>query len=226
MQEKCDHDFHLLNGHGGYITDLWRSFRIWQEFRRGFTKLGGLKNAVTFYGSARFQPDNPYYDLAYKTAYAVGKAGFPIITGGGSGIMEASNKGAKDAGALSVGCNVILPKEQKLNPYTDVSVSFNYFFVRKVMLIKYSRAFILFPGGFGTMDEIFETATLIQTSKICNFPMVVMGSEYWKNLRPFLDKTMLEYGTIDEKDLSFIRITDDPEEAVQIIKSQYMGEPL
>jgi uncharacterized protein (TIGR00730 family) len=223
MRNKCDHDYHLLKGPGGYFNDLWRSFRIWREFRNGFTKLGNLRNCVTFYGSARFKEDNPFYKLAYETAYTVGKAGYPVITGGGGGIMEASNKGAKDAGALSIGCNIQLPSEQKPNAYTDISLNFHYFFVRKVMLMKYSRAFVLFPGGFGTMDEIFETATLIQTSKICNFPIVVMGSEYWKNLRPFLDRTMLEYGTIDEKDLAFIRMTDDPKEALDIIRTQFLG---
>ena len=134
--------------------------------------------------------------------------------------MEAANKGAKDAGALSVGCNILLPKEQKPNDYLDIQIGFHYFFVRKVMLLKYSNAFVLFPGGFGTMDEIFETATLMQTDKICDFPVVVMGKEYWKELGPFLQDTMIKHGTIEEHDLqlNFARMTDEPQEALDIIK--------
>ena len=150
-------------------------------------------------------------------AYKVGKVGFSVMTGGGPGIMEAANRGARDAGALSIGCNIRLPHEQVPNPYQDISVSFHYFFVRKVMLLKYSSAFVLLPGGFGTMDEVFETATLMQTGKICDFPVVVMGSDYWKQLGPFLEKTMLGLGTIDRKDLHFLKMTDDLQEALDII---------
>jgi hypothetical protein len=214
-----DSDFHLLQGAQNYALDLWRSFRIWREFRKGFTKLGHIHQCVTFFGSARFDEDHEYYKLAYDTAYQIGKAGYAVMTGGGPGIMEAANRGAKDAGALSIGCNIQLPTEQLPNPYQDISLTFSHFFVRKVMLLKYSTAFILLPGGFGTMDEIFETATLMQTKKICDFPVVVMGSEYWKELGPFLDKTMIDFGTIDKEDLGFIRITDNPQEALDIVKT-------
>lgn len=221
-----DSDHKLFQGHQNYATDFWRSVRIWREFRKGFTKLHKVSNCVTFFGSARFKEDNPYYKLAYDTAYLLGKAGYPIMTGGGPGIMEAANRGAKDAGALSVGCNIRLPREQKPNAYLDIQMDFHYFFVRKVMLLKYSRAFVLLPGGFGTMDEIFETGTLMQTNKIRNFPVVVMGHDYWKPLDPFLRKTMITHGTIDERDLdfNFARMTDSPQEVLNIIRMQSTGK--
>lgn len=220
MKIKQDADYHLLQGTENYFVDLWRSFRIWREFRKGFTKLDGVERCVTFFGSARFKEDNLYYKQAYETAFLMGKAGYAIMTGGGPGIMEAANKGARDAGALSIGCNILLPEEQEPNPYTDITLKFDHFFVRKVMLLKYSSAFVLFPGGFGTMDEIFEVATLVQTGKICNFPVVVMGSDYWAPLKPFINKTMLDFGTIDESDLKFIKMTDNSREAVEIIKHE------
>lgn len=213
-----DADFKLLSNTENYFGDLWRSIRIWREFRQGFVKLNGVKNCVTFFGSARFKEDHPYYKLAYETAYTLGKAGYTIMTGGGLGIMEAANKGAKDAGALSIGCNIHLPVEQIPNAYTDISLRFHHFFVRKVMLLKYSSAFVLLPGGFGTMDEIFEMATLVQTGKICNFPVVVMGSDYWQPLRPFIEKTMLEHGTIDRTDLAFLDVADDPQQVLELVK--------
>lgn len=217
MKMRNNFDVKLLHGTENYVGDLLRSFRIWREFRKGFRALQHVEKCVTFFGSARFDKNHEYCQLAYDTAYQVGKAGFSIMTGGGPGIMEAANRGAQDAGALSIGCNIQLPHEQAPNPYQDISVSFHYFFVRKVMLLKYSSAFVLLPGGFGTMDEVFETATLMQTGKICNFPVVVMGSEYWKQLGPFLDKTMLDLGTIDRKDLHFLKMTDNPQEALNII---------
>lgn len=223
-----DPDYRLLKGAENYFVDFWRSIRIWREFRKGFIKLNHINNCVTFFGSARVAEDSPYYKLAYDTAYLCGKAGYAIMTGGGGGIMEAANKGAKDAGALSIGCNIRLPKEQKANSYLDVQVDFYYFFVRKVMLLKYSQAFILFPGGFGTMDEIFETGTLMQTGKVRDFPVVVMGREYWQPLGPFLKETMVDHGTIEARDLdlNFARMTDDPQEALDIIRLQCIGERL
>lgn len=218
---RKDHDYNLLRGRENYFTDLMRSIRIWKEFRHGFTQLNKVGKCVTIFGSARFSEDNPYYKLAYKTAYEIGKAGYAVMTGGGPGIMEAANKGAKDAGALSIGCNIELPAEQTPNPYTDITIRFHHFFVRKVMLLKYSSAFILMPGGFGTMDEIFEVATLIQTRKVCNFPVIVMGSDYWKEIGPFLRKTMIHHKTISESDLHFAKITDDPHEAVRLIQSPF-----
>lgn len=217
-----DFDHKLFQGPKNYALDLWRSIRIWREFRKGFTQLHRVRNCVTFFGSARFTEDHPYYKLAYDTAFLMGKNGYAIMTGGGPGIMEAANKGARDAGALSVGCNIRLPEEQKPNPYLDIQIDFHYFFVRKVMLLKYSRGFVLFPGGFGTMDEIFETGTLMQTNKICDFPVVVMGNDYWKALGPFLRDTMVKHGTIEphDLDLNFARMTDDPQESLDIIRQK------
>lgn len=215
-----NHDYNLLKGTENYFTNFWRSMRIWREFRKGFTRLNRLNHCVTFFGSARFKEDHPYYSLARDTARDLGAAGYSIMTGGGPGIMEAANRGAKEAGALSIGCNIKLPKEQKLNPYLDVAVDFRYFFVRKTMLVKYSTAFVLLPGGFGTMDEMFETLVLIQTGKICNFPIIAMGHDYWKNLRPFIKDTMLADGTIDEKDLDLFSVTDDPKEVLSIINNR------
>ena len=225
---KRDSDTHLLQGTRTYLRDLWRSLRIWNEFNYGFRKLSRVNSCITFFGSARFDENNDYYKLAYDTAYACGKAGYAVMTGGGGGIMEAANRGARDAGALSIGCNILLPHEQKPNPYIDIQLTFHYFFVRKVMLIKYSQAFILLPGGFGTMDEIFETATLMQTGKIRDFPVVVMGSDYWKPLGPFLQETMIDHGTIDARDLdyNFARMTDDPQEALDIVRLRKLGESL
>ena len=223
-----DSDHTLLQGTKNYALDLWRSIRIWREFRKGFTKLNRVRNCVTFFGSARFTEDHPYYKLAYDTAFLMGQNGYAIMTGGGPGIMEAANKGARDAGALSIGSTIRLPKEQKPNPYLDIQVDFHYFFVRKVMLLKYSSAFVLFPGGFGTMDEIFETGTLMQTDKIRDFPVVVMGRDYWQPLTPFIRETMVSHATIDEHDLDlvFTLRTDDPREALDIIrrKSRHNGD--
>jgi uncharacterized protein (TIGR00730 family) len=206
------HDARLLRGSRGRLDDLMRSCRIWMEFMRGFRALRGIGPCVTFFGSARFADDHPYYQLARETAAAVARHGYTIMTGGGPGIMEAANRGARDVGGTSVGCNILLPMEQAPNPYLDRCVEFNYFFVRKVMLVRYSRAFVLMPGGFGTMDEIFETATLIQTQKIGNFPVVVAGEAYWSELRPFLRRTMLEHGTIDPSDVDHAFHSDDPDE--------------
>ena len=223
-----DHDYHLLRGTRNYIGDWWRTWRIWHEFRKGFRRLRKLDKCVTFFGSARFTEDHPYYKMAYETAYQFGKSGYTIMTGGGGGIMEAANRGAKDAGALSVGCNIELPKEQKPNRFLDIQMTFHYFFVRKVMLLKYSHAFVLLPGGFGTMDEIFETATLMQTGKICDFPVVAMGRDYWQKLGPFLQDTMVKHGTIaqDDLDLWYARITDEPTEALDIVKARLAGEKI
>ena len=215
IQKSQDHA--LLEGQEGWCSDLARSIRIWKEFYHGFNAFRQEKNVITFFGSARFPEDNPYYVLARKTAQIMGQAGYTIMTGGGPGIMEAANRGARDVKARSLGCSIRLPKEQTSNPYLDLDVNFYYFFVRKTMLVKYSRAFVLFPGGFGTMDEVFETLTLIQTRKIENFPLIAMGRTYWDNLMPFLEKTMLAYQTINHDDLALLKITDDPEEALSYL---------
>jgi uncharacterized protein (TIGR00730 family) len=198
-------------------TDPWRVLRIQGEFVEGFNALAGLGPAVTIFGSARTKPGEAQYEQTVALAQQLGQAGFAIITGGGPGIMEAANKGAHQAQALSVGLNIELPFEQHLNPYVDLDIDFRYFFVRKIMLVKYSLAFVIFPGGFGTMDELFEALTLIQTGKIQNFPVVLLGSSYWRGLVDWLRQTMLAEGKISQEDLELLYITDSIEEAANFI---------
>jgi uncharacterized protein (TIGR00730 family) len=198
-------------------TDPWRVLRIQGEFVEGFNALAGLGPAVTVFGSARTRPGEPQYEQAVALAQRLGEAGFAIITGGGPGIMEAANKGAHQAQALSVGLNIELPFEQHLNPYVDLDIDFRYFFVRKTMLVKYSLAFVILPGGFGTMDELFEALTLIQTGKIENFPVVLLGRDYWQGLIDWLRQTMLTEGKISEADLELLYVTDSIEEAAEVI---------
>lgn len=197
--------------------DTWRIFKILSEFVSGFDTLSHISPAVTFFGSARFDENNFYYKKAYQLSYEFGKGGYNVITGGGPGIMEAANRGAKDAGVISVGLNIKLPKEQKPNPYQTLSMSFEYFFVRKVMLIRYSIAYLVFPGGFGTMDELSEALTLIQTKKSPKFPLILFGKEFWESLVDFYKNTLIKHGTIDEEDLSLIHLTDDIDEAIAIV---------
>lgn len=213
-----DSDQRLLQGAQGSWQDICRSIRIGFEFFRGFRQLRNTTPCVTVFGSARFQPHHPYYQMARDMAQRLGKEGFTIMTGGGPGIMEAANRGARDVGAKSYGCNIKLPVEQHPNPYLDVWAEFQHFYVRKVMLVKYSCAFVVLPGGFGTMDEVFEMLTLIQTNKIKRFPIVAMGTEYWTHLQDFIRHTMIEHGTIDVEDLSPLLITDDIEEAYEHIR--------
>lgn len=191
-------------------TDTWRVLRIMGEFVEGFEALAELGPAVTIYGSARTRPGDVQYETAVSVARLLGEAGYTIITGGGPGIMQAGNKGAKEGGALSVGLNIELPFEQHLNPHIDLSVDFRYFFARKTMLVKYAQGFIIFPGGFGTMDELFEALTLIQTGKVQNFPVVLVGKSYWGGLIAWLRSTMLAEGKISAHDLDLIYVTDDP----------------
>jgi uncharacterized protein (TIGR00730 family) len=198
-------------------TDTWRVFRIMGEFVTGFDELATLSRAVSIFGSARTSPDDPDYKAAQETAVLFARAGFGVITGGGPGIMEAANKGAFEAGGLSIGCNIELPFEQKSNDYLTLSLKFKYFFVRKMMFVKYSLGFIIFPGGFGTLDELFEALTLIQTKKIRNFPVVLYGSEYWKVLLDWVGNVALKEGKISEQDLKLLHVTDSPAEIVQII---------
>ncbi len=193
--------------------------RIALEFIRGFRKLHFVGPCVTVFGSARFHEDHPYYALGREVGQRLARAGFTVMTGGGPGIMEAANRGAKEAGGRSVGCNIRLRHEQAPNPYLDLMAEFHYFFVRKVMLVKYSYAYVALPGGFGTMDEIFESATLIQTGKMNDFPIVIMGRDYWGPLLDFLDKKMVPAGTIESRDLDRLIVTDSPEEAVSVILS-------
>ena len=215
------YDEELIRGATTFTRDMIRTLRITAEFIRGFYTFRETNDCVTFFGSARFDENNEYYKLARDTAKELGRNGFTIMTGGGPGIMEAANRGARDVNAKSLGCNIRLPEEQEPNRYLDKFVEFKFFFVRKVMLLKYSNAFILLPGGFGTLDELFETATLIQTKKMFEFPLILMGSDYWNKLKLFEKNTMVEAGTISESDLDLIYVTDDPVEARKYVMDNY-----
>jgi uncharacterized protein (TIGR00730 family) len=194
-------------------SDPWRSLRILAEFVEGFDALAAVGKAVTIFGSARIPEGDPYYGKARELAGLLAKEGFAVITGGGPGVMEAANRGCHEAGGLSVGCNIELPHEQSANPYVDLGVEFRYFFARKVMFVKYADGFAIFPGGFGTLDELFESLTLIQTGKIRHFPVVLVGLEYWGGLLEWLRREAVMRGAIDAADLDLMRCTDDMVEA-------------
>ena len=213
MTEPTLYEQAWLRGPDDLLVDFDRAFRVFKEFVRGCRRLHDLGAAVTVFGSARFPEGHRYYELARATGRALADAGYAVITGGGPGIMEAAARGAKEAGGQTVGCNIVLPQEQEPNPYLDRVIEFDYFFVRKVMLMKYSAGFIVMPGGFGTMDELFEAGTLMQTGKIREFPVVAMGLDFWGHLRTFLHETMVREKTIDPEDLHHFS-TDSPEEAV------------
>ena len=201
--------------------DAWRVFRIMGEFVEGYDELGDIGPAVSVFGSARTDPSDPMYIRCVETARLLGEAGFTIITGGGPGMMEAANKGAREAGALSVGCNIELPFEQGQNPHVDAGINFRYFFVRKTMFLKYSQGFVIFPGGFGTMDELFEALTLIQTGKVRNFPVVLFGTEFWGPMVEWIEKTMVGEGTISTEDMDLFTLTDDPAEVCRHVVNRY-----
>ncbi|MBT8280920.1 MAG: TIGR00730 family Rossman fold protein [Muriicola sp.] len=209
-------------------NDSWAIFKIMGEFVMGFEKMSVIGPCVTIFGSARTKPGDTYYELAISIAKSVSEAGYGIITGGGPGIMEAGNKGAHLAGGTSVGLNIDLPFEQHDNPYidTDKSLDFDYFFVRKVMFVKYSQGFVVMPGGFGTLDELFEAVTLIQTNKIGKFPIILVGSDFWSGLMDWLKNVMLEAKNISPEDLDLIKIADTAEEVVEIIDAFYKGHTL
>lgn len=194
--------------------DSWRVFRIMGEFVEGFDSLHSIGTAISIFGSARTKPDDPMYQQCVETARVLGEAGFSIITGGGPGKMQAANEGARAAGATSVGCNIELPFEQSGNPFLDVSIDFRYFFVRKTMFMKYACGSVIFPGGFGTMDELFEALTLVQTHKIRDFPIVLYGTEYWGGLVEWLRNTMAVHGKIAPQDMDLMLVTDDPQEVL------------
>lgn len=202
-------------------SDTWRVFRIMAELVEGFEALNNIGPAVTIFGSARLEPGSPYYNTCLKVAEHLARDGFAVISGGGPGIMEAANKGAQNANGVSIGLNIELPMEQSPNSFQDIKVEFRYFFVRKLMFVKYAIGYIIFPGGYGTMDELFEALTLIQTKKIRGFPVVLVGREYWSGLIDWMKKTVLTMGNISPEDIDLLHIVDDPEEVCAIITKRY-----
>lgn len=206
-------------------TDPWRVLRIQGEFVEGFEALATTREAVSIFGSARVRPGHPQYQAAVEVARLLGEAGYAIITGGGPGIMEAGNRGAKMAGAPSIGLNIELPFEQGSNRFVEIPVDFHYFFVRKTMFVKYAKGFIIFPGGFGTLDELFEALTLIQTGKIENFPVVLFDSQYWNGLLAWIRDVMLSEGKIGPADIDLMMVTDSPQEAVDLIIESSRDNP-
>jgi uncharacterized protein (TIGR00730 family) len=215
-RESHEAAHHFLEGPKTRWFELRRALRVFGELIRGFRALHFVGPCVTFFGSARFSEEHPYYALARRTAAEVAQQGWTIMTGGGPGIMEAANRGAKDVGARSIGCNIVLPREQRPNPFLDAMVEFRYFFVRKLMLVKYSYAFVVMPGGYGTLDELFEILTLIQTGKVENFPVILMGRCYWQPLLELLSE-MVQARAIDAQDLARLVITDEPADALSAI---------
>ncbi len=201
------------------LTDEDRVERISEELRMGFDALAGVGKAASFFGSARTAEDDPDYKLARETARVVGESGMAVITGGGPGLMEAANRGAKDAGALSIGLNIELPFEQGGNPHCDIALEFHYFFARKIMFVRYASGFVVFPGGFGTMDELWEALTLIQTGKITGFPVILVGTDYWSGLVDWVADRMLSEGNIGADDLELWTLTDEPEEVRDLLMS-------
>jgi hypothetical protein len=199
-------------------TDPWRALRILAEFVEGFDAMANVGPAVTVFGSARTAPTDPVYELGRRIGRKLAQAGYAIITGGGPGAMEAANRGCREGGGLSVGCNIELPHEQDLNPYVDLGIEFRYFFARKTMFVKYADAFVILPGGFGTLDELFESLTLIQTGRVRHFPVVLVGTTYWAGLLEWFRASVVASGAIDEGDLAILQVTDDPDEVVAIIE--------
>jgi uncharacterized protein (TIGR00730 family) len=200
-------------------SDPWRALRILSEFVEGFDALASVGPAVTIFGSARFKAGAPEYELARGIARRLAEQGFAIITGGGPGIMEAANRGCREGGGLSIGCNIELPHEQGLNRYVDLGVEFKYFFARKTMFVKYADAFVIMPGGFGTLDELFESLTLIQTGKIRDFPVVLVGTAYWQGMLDWMRAVQVPAGAVSEGDLDLLKLTDDPDEVCEIIRA-------
>jgi uncharacterized protein (TIGR00730 family) len=200
-------------------TDPWRALRILSEFVDGFDAMARVGPAVTVFGSARIRRDDPVYALAREIGRRLADAGYAVITGGGPGVMEAANRGCREGGGLSVGCNIELPHEQGMNPYVDLGVEFRYFFARKVMFVKYADGFVIMPGGFGTLDELFEALTLIQTDRVRRFPVVLVGRAYWSGLVDWMRDTLLAHGAIEAGDVELFHITDDPAEVPDFIRA-------
>jgi len=225
LETTVDLEKKFLQGRQNRAEELESAVRYFLEFLKGFESLEITPPAVTVFGSARFDESSRYYQLARQMGRRLAEAGYTVITGGGPGIMEAANRGAREAGGLSVGCNIKLAMEQQPNAYVDRFVQFDHFFVRKVMLVKYSSAFVVLPGGFGTLDEVFETLTLMQTREIEQFPVVLMGTVFWARMRAFVEESLLAERTIDPQDMDLFHMTDSPEEAVSIIvKSDSEGQ--
>jgi len=222
-QDNLDQNFNKKTWNEIKTKDSWQLFKIMSEFVNGFEKMGQIGPCVTIFGSARMTQVNKYYRLATDIGEALSVNGYGVITGGGPGIMEAGNKGAKNGGAPSVGLNIDLPFENSSNPYIDLdkNINFDYFFIRKVMFVKYSQAFVVMPGGMGTLDELFEAITLIQTQKIDKFPIILVGSEFWRGLIDWIKKSLIEEATISLKDLELISIVDSPDEVIKIIEEFY-----
>jgi len=221
MVKKPCNQKNELNKEDFTKEDPWRVFRIMSEFVEGFEVLSKIGNAVSIFGSARTKPGTKYYKLGEDVAYHIAKAGYSVITGSGPGLMEAANKGTKRAGGKSVGLNIHIPCEQKPNKYVDTLLDFRYFFIRKVMFVKYAKAFVILPGGYGTMDEFFEAINLIQTERINKFPVVLFGSEYWKGMLGWLKDTVLKEGNISKWDLDIFTVVDEPKEVAAVIKKFY-----
>ncbi len=215
---RHDEERNFLRSLRSSDEELASAGRVFVEMLHAETELKDLGKCVTVFGSARFLEDHPYYKLARETGRLLAEAGYSVVTGGGPGIMEAANRGAKEGGGTSIGCNISLPMEQKPNPYVDKFVEFEHFFVRKVMLVKLSTGFVVFPGGFGTLDEVFEALTLMQTKKIESFPVVVLGDHFWDSMRRFIGESMLREGTIGAADLDLLSSAETPREAVDILK--------
>ncbi len=215
MNTPQEESWHFIDDVKG--DQSWRIFRIISEFTEGFDRLSHMEDAISVFGSARLKPEHQYYQKAVQIAEALAKNGFAIISGGGPGIMEAANKGAKAQKSPSIGLNIELPQEQRANNYQDISLYFRYFFVRKVMFVRHSMGYVCMPGGFGTLDELFESLTLMQTHKIYPMPLVLFGSEFWSGLLDWIKQTLIGHGTISPEDLDYIKLTDDPEEVLAIM---------
>jgi uncharacterized protein (TIGR00730 family) len=223
LKPELQGEVDFLAGRHSPLNETMRLFRIMIEFIRGFKALHHERPAVTIFGSARFKEGHKYYELSRQIGATLAREGFAVMTGGGPGLMEAANRGAKEAGGRSIGCNVMLPHEQASNPYLDKVITFYYFFVRKVMLIKYSYAYLILPGGFGTLDEMTEALTLIQTGKLYDFPVILMGTDYWSGFIQWVKETLVAQGAVAEADLGYIHITDNPEEVLKRIREFSSG---
>jgi len=223
LQREVQGEGRYLAGRHSRLEELLRIIRIFVEFFRGMRALHKIGPAITVFGSARFKEDHPYYQLGMNIGATLAQAGYTVMTGGGPGIMEAANRGAKNAQGKSVGCTIMLPREQRPNPFLDQVVHFYYFFVRKVMLVKYSYGFIILPGGVGTLDELSEAITLIQTGKLYDFPVILMGKEYWQGMMTWINEVMIKSGAVTTEELHFVHLTDDPKEALEIIDRTVKG---